>query len=259
MLELRKDIFADERDDAGLKEAGTGTQRQDMLAHVTGTPRYFDDHLPAGTLHLKVLRSPHLHARIRGIDAYAAERAPGVRRVIRAADVPRNLNTLLSLINFGKDDEPTLAEGKVRYRGEPVVAVRLHHAGERARPAAVHDESVRALVGLDAEGAQVGDHGRDPVALLHAQLGGAASMVNVSVGAWPVSPTSLTPEPTCWVDAEISPLISRAASAERWASARTSDATTAKPRPASPARAAPVMAKLTRAETAQATRADLGW
>ena len=123
MLELRKDIFADERDDGVLKEVGRGTQRQDMLGHVTGTTWYFDDYAPAGMLHLKVLRSPHMHAPIRGVDAFAAERSPGVRRVIRAVDVPRNLNTLLSLINFGRDDEPTLADGKVRYRGEPVVAV----------------------------------------------------------------------------------------------------------------------------------------
>ena len=122
MLEFRKDIFADERDD-NLKEVGKPTQRQDMLGHVTGTSPYFDDHKVAGLLHLKVLRSPHPHARIRRIDVSAAERAPGVRRVIRGADVPRNQNTLLSLINFGKDDEPTLAVDKVRYVGEPVVAV----------------------------------------------------------------------------------------------------------------------------------------
>ena len=122
MLELRKDIFADERDD-NLKEIGKGTQRQDMLGHVTGTSTYFNDHKLQGMLHLKVLRSPHAHARIRRIDTVEAERTPGVRRIIRGADVPRNLNTLLSLINFGKDDEPTLAVDKVRYKGEPVVAV----------------------------------------------------------------------------------------------------------------------------------------
>jgi len=122
MLELRKDIFADERDD-NLKEIGKGTQRQDMLGHVTGTSTYFNDHKLQGMLHLKVLRSPHAHARIRRIDTVEAERSPGVRRIIRGADVPRNLNTLLSLINFGKDDEPTLAVDKVRYKGEPVVAV----------------------------------------------------------------------------------------------------------------------------------------
>jgi CO/xanthine dehydrogenase Mo-binding subunit len=122
MLELRKDLFADERDD-NLKEIGKGTQRQDMLGHVTATSRFFADHPVAGLTHLKVLRSPHHHARIRSIDVAAAERAPGVRRVIRGADVPVNLNTLLSLLEFGKDDEPSLAVDKVRYRGEPIVAV----------------------------------------------------------------------------------------------------------------------------------------
>ena len=130
MLELRKDIFADERDD-NLKEIGKPTQRQDMIGHVTGTTTFFDDHKLAGLLHLKVLRSPHHHARIRRIDASEAERAPGVRRVIRGADVPRNLNTLLSLLNFGKDDEPSLATDKVRYKGEPIVGDRGEHASAR--------------------------------------------------------------------------------------------------------------------------------
>jgi CO/xanthine dehydrogenase Mo-binding subunit len=122
MLEFRKDIFANERDD-NLNVVGKGVQRQDMLGHVTGRTPFFDDHAFEGLLHLKVLRSPHHHARIRSIDVSGAERAAGVRRVLRGADVPVNKNTLLSLMNFGKDDEPTLAVDKVRYRGEPVVAV----------------------------------------------------------------------------------------------------------------------------------------
>ncbi len=56
--------------------------------------------------------------------------------------------------------------------------------------------------------------------------------------AWPVWPTRATPCSTWRPEAVIRVLISLAASAERWASARTSEATTAKPRPASPARAA---------------------
>ena len=39
---------------------------------------------------------------------------PGVARVIRGADVPRNLNTLLSLLDFGIDDEPLLADDEGR-------------------------------------------------------------------------------------------------------------------------------------------------
>ncbi|HML08022.1 MAG TPA: molybdopterin cofactor-binding domain-containing protein [Xanthobacteraceae bacterium] len=133
MLELRKEIFADERDD-NLKEVGQPTQRQDMLGHVTGTSAYYDDHRLAGLLHLKVLRSLHAHARIRSIDDSAAARAPGVKRIIRAADVPVNLNTLLSLIQFGKDDEPSLATDVVRYKGEPILGVvaTSEHAARQA-------------------------------------------------------------------------------------------------------------------------------
>jgi len=122
MLDIRKDIFANERDD-NLNVVGKGIQRQDMPGHVTGRSPFFDDHAFEGLLHLKVVRSPHHHARIRSIDVSAAERAPGVKRILRAADVPVNKNTLLSLINFGKDDEPSLAVDKVHYKGEPVVAI----------------------------------------------------------------------------------------------------------------------------------------
>ena len=95
MIEFRKDLFADERND-DLNEIGKPTQRQDALGHVTGRSPYFDDHLFEGLLHLKCLRSPHHHARIRSIDVSQAERMPGVRRIIRGADVACNLNTLLS-------------------------------------------------------------------------------------------------------------------------------------------------------------------
>ena len=122
MIEFRKEYFADERDD-NLNEIGKPTQRQDMLGHVTGRSPFFDDHLFDGLLHLKCLRSPHHHARIRSVDTSEAERMPGVKRIIRARDVPNNLNTLLSLMGFGLDDEPMLADKKVAYVGEPVVAV----------------------------------------------------------------------------------------------------------------------------------------
>jgi len=82
MLELRKDIFADERDD-NLKEIGKGTQRQDMLGHITGTSSYFNDHKLQGMLHLKVVRSAQAHARLRRIDTTEAERSAGVRKIIR--------------------------------------------------------------------------------------------------------------------------------------------------------------------------------
>lgn len=121
-IEFRRDLFADERDDT-LKVIGKPHLRVDILGHVTGRTRYFDDHLFDGMLHMRAVRSPHHHARIRGIDTSAAERMTGVIRIVRAADVPRNLNTLLSIIGFGRDDEPLISSTKVAYRGEPVLAI----------------------------------------------------------------------------------------------------------------------------------------
>ena len=121
-VEFRKDLFADERDE-NLHEIGQPTQRQDSLGHVTGRSPFYDDHLFEGLLHLRCVRSPHHHARIRRIDANEASRIPGVQRVIYPSDVPHNINTLLSLIGFGRDDEPLLSADKVAYVGEPVLAI----------------------------------------------------------------------------------------------------------------------------------------
>ncbi len=133
-VEFRKDLFADERQD-DLKEIGKPTIRQDVLGHVTGRSPYYDDHLFDGLLHMRCVRSPHHHARIRAVDTSAAERLPGVRRVVKPSDVPHNINTLLSLINFGRDDEPLLSPTKVSYRGEPVCAV-IADTERQARAAA---------------------------------------------------------------------------------------------------------------------------
>lgn len=121
-VEFRKDLFSDERDD-NLQEIGKPTRRQDILGHVTGRSPYYDDHLFDGLLHMRCVRSPHHHARIRSIDTSQAERMPGVARVVLARDVPNNLNTLLSLINFGKDEEKLIQDTKVAYAGEPVAAI----------------------------------------------------------------------------------------------------------------------------------------
>ncbi|MCY4462997.1 MAG: molybdopterin-dependent oxidoreductase [Albidovulum sp.] len=133
-VEFRKELFAEERAD-NLSEIGRPTVRQDILGHVTGRSAYYDDHLFDGLLHMRCVRSPHHHARIRSVDFSAAERMEGVRRIVGPADVPKNLNTLLSLINFGKEDEPLLSERKTSYRGEPVLAV-IADTERQARAAA---------------------------------------------------------------------------------------------------------------------------
>lgn len=122
MIDFRKEFFADERPEK-LNEIGKPTRRQDITGHVTGRSPFYDDHLFEGLLHMRCVRSPHHAARIRRIDTSAAERMPGVQRIVLGRDVPRNLNTLLSLLDFGIDDEPILSTDRVRYKGEPVAAV----------------------------------------------------------------------------------------------------------------------------------------
>ncbi|MEO9517417.1 MAG: molybdopterin cofactor-binding domain-containing protein [Paracoccaceae bacterium] len=121
-VEFRKDLFANERDD-NLNEIGKPKTRQDIEGHVTGRTAYYDDHLLDGLLHMRCVRSPHHHARVRSVDTSGVENMPGVRRIVRPSDVPNNLNALLSIIGFGKDDEQLLSDKIVRYRGEPVLAI----------------------------------------------------------------------------------------------------------------------------------------
>ena len=90
---------------------------------MTGRTQFYADRNPRGMLHLKMVRSPHHHARIRGVDASAALAFPGVVRVLSHADVPANIYTILRLIQVEPNDEPVLAVDKVRFKGEPVLAV----------------------------------------------------------------------------------------------------------------------------------------
>jgi CO/xanthine dehydrogenase Mo-binding subunit len=121
-MDIRKNYFADERSD-DFREIGQSRPRADTAGHVRGiTAFYADRHVP-GLLRRCMVRSPHHHARILRIDTSAAERYPGVKRVMTAKDVPHNVYTVLNLINIGPEDEPVLAFDKVRWLGEPVAAV----------------------------------------------------------------------------------------------------------------------------------------
>jgi CO/xanthine dehydrogenase Mo-binding subunit len=121
-MEHAKDFFAKER--AGVHQAvGVDKKRTDIDGHVTGRTQYYADRTFAGMLHLAMVRSPHHHAKILSVDTSAAEKSPGVVRLLTHKDVPKNVYTILCLIQVEPDDEPCLAVDKVRYHGEPIVAV----------------------------------------------------------------------------------------------------------------------------------------
>jgi CO/xanthine dehydrogenase Mo-binding subunit len=120
--EIDTDYFSTERE-ADFHVIGTAATRSDARGHVTGQTRYFEDVSYPGMLHLKMHRSERHHALITDVDVSEAEATPGVRRVLTHRDVPNNWYTILRLIGVQPDDEPVLAEDRVLYMGEPVVAV----------------------------------------------------------------------------------------------------------------------------------------
>ncbi len=105
-----------------MKAVGASVPRYDGIKNVVGRALFTDDVRPAGLLHVKILRSPHDSARIVSLDIAGAAGAPGVHGVITAADVPRLVVGQLEAQGIDAD-EPLLAQGEVRFRGQPIVAV----------------------------------------------------------------------------------------------------------------------------------------
>jgi 2-furoyl-CoA dehydrogenase large subunit len=123
--------------------------RKEDPALLSGRGRYADD-LPIsnGTLHAHVIRSPHAHAKIRGVDAVAALALPGVTAVITGEDVRKLTDPFLIALK-----EPvhqwSLAVERVRYMGEAValvVAESRYVAEDAAELVDVDYEPVQAVI-----------------------------------------------------------------------------------------------------------------
>ncbi|TXL70976.1 2Fe-2S iron-sulfur cluster binding domain-containing protein [Vineibacter terrae] len=99
---------------------GARVRRVDGVPRVDGTASYGADAVPADALWLRVVRSPHAHARFTVGDLTPLRQAhPGLVRVLCAGDVPFNGFGIYPDIK----DQPVLADGLVRYRGEAVLAL----------------------------------------------------------------------------------------------------------------------------------------
>ncbi len=105
-----------------MKAVGARLPRYDGVAHVTGRTVFVEDVEIPGVAWVKALRSPHPHAGIKSLDTRPAEQMKGVRAVVTAADVPLNVYGHLSALGI-PGDEPLLAEGEVRYVGQPIAVV----------------------------------------------------------------------------------------------------------------------------------------
>ena len=115
---LRGEIKSIELKLTGKAAIGHPVTRPDALEKATGATIYAADYAVEGCAYIKVLRSPHHHAKIVHIDKGEAEAVPGVLAVLTAEDVKGT-----NILKMAGDDQLVLCGNKVRFIGDPVCAV----------------------------------------------------------------------------------------------------------------------------------------
>ena len=98
------------------KAIGHAKIRVDSIEKVTGLAVYADELGFSNLLYGKAVRSPQAHAKILNIDTSRARQIKGVMAVVSGREIP-------VLGGEALKDYPFLAVDRVRYVGEPVVAV----------------------------------------------------------------------------------------------------------------------------------------
>ena len=113
-----------------MRTIGKSPPIREARDKVTGRAKYVDD-MPADSF-VKILGSPHPHARVRSIDASAAMQIEGVEAIVTHENVPQHL------INFGTHRPALAIDRHVRHLGDYVAAI-------AATSEAVAEEARRAI------------------------------------------------------------------------------------------------------------------
>ena len=102
---------------------GRAMPRKEDFALLTGNARFIDDLEPVAGLRLAaILRSPHAHARVLGINSLQVSRLPGVVGVVTGYGLRQATKPIPSVVKVAMDYYPMAIE-KVRFVGEPVAVV----------------------------------------------------------------------------------------------------------------------------------------
>lgn len=140
---------------------GEPVLRDEDLRLLQGRGRYLDDVSALHQARAHVLRSPHAHAEILSIDTSEAVKAPGVLAVLTGDDLAaRGLGMLKPGFAGKRSDgspgfvcsQPLLAQGRVRFAGEPVafvVAETVEQARDAAERIAVEYAPLAAAITVD--------------------------------------------------------------------------------------------------------------
>lgn len=108
-----------DREEAGGSPIGRSIRRVGGGDRVRGAQAFLADIALEGVQHVKLVHVGCARARILSIDTADAERVPGVRAIVTAADLPRPMPRF----GPGYADRPLLAVDETKYHGEPVAAV----------------------------------------------------------------------------------------------------------------------------------------
>ncbi|MGC2413695.1 MAG: xanthine dehydrogenase family protein molybdopterin-binding subunit [Stellaceae bacterium] len=201
-----------------VQRVGQRVRREEDLRLLSGRGRYVDDVAPPGAARGYVLRSPYAHARILAIDVARAVAAPGVLAVLTGEDLRRRgLGTLRPGIPRRRQDgtpafvcpQSLLAQGRVRYVGDPVafiVAHTLDQAKDAAELIAAEYEPLPAVIAAEAAlapgapavwadnpGNEAFSYAAGNKAAVEAALAGAAHIVRDTVVVNRVSANSMEP------------------------------------------------------------------
>jgi carbon-monoxide dehydrogenase large subunit len=157
---------------ASTRGFGQRRQRREDMPLLNGTARFLADLIEPDMAVMRVIRSPHAHARIRRIDGAELEHDSRCLGFLTAADLPPNLGLLPAedlLPTSAAVHHPILAQDIARYAGQPlaiVLARDAYDADDLAERVPIDYEELEPVMNVDAALGR----GRTPT-LLYPDLG----------------------------------------------------------------------------------------